>query len=406
MRPGPLHSIRPSTPPVRRLAALAILLLAVAVVASACSRDGSGAAAPAPSPPAELADSGLPPAIAVQDDRLVNADADPADRIPMVAATGARVSRVDVFWKDVAPERPADPTDPADPAYRFARVDDIVIRLADAGITPIVAVYNAPAWASGGVTTVSPTMPYNTVPPEPQAFADFMQAISRRYSGTVRVRGERLPPVRYWELWNEPNLSLFLAPEGGTGAWIDTYADMVRAAHPAVKRGGGDRTRVLVGAAGPRSSTGPGAVGALDWLRGLRVRDVPIDVWSQHIYPSAAPRQETPAVPAWGTLPILLAELAAWRPGLEIAITEAGYTTAETPYRRTHVTEQQQAEYLRDIAGLPVVRDPRVLVIVWFNLQDNPNWPAGLLRVDGSEKPGYAAFRDAAAGDQRPLPIG
>lgn len=388
-----------------RVAALAAVLALAALVggctdASTSEVPRSTATGPQLLP---VTDDGLPPAVAVQDDRLVNANADPAERTAMVAETGATVTRVDLFWKDIAPTRPADPADPADPAYDWTRADAILTGFAAKGITPIVAVFNAPQWATGGVTTVSPVMPYNSTPPDPAAFADFMRAVSTRYSGTFTAGGAPLPRVTHWELWNEPNLQLFMFPGTGTERWIDTYAAMVRAAYPAVKAGGGPDTVVLVGAAGPRSRTGKTAVGARDWLVGLRRRDVPLDMYSQHIYPAAAPREVTPAVPAWGTLDVLLTELDAWRPGLGIAITEAGYTTAETPYRKTFVPEEEQAANLRDIFRMPVVRDPRVRVIVWFNLQDNPNWPAGLIREDGSRKPSYEVFRELAAGPQRGL---
>lgn len=388
-----------------RLAALAAALALIPLIAG-CSEaptsevPRSTATGPQLLP---LTEEGLPPALAVQDDRLVNANADPAERTEMVASTGARTTRVDLFWKDVAPTRPADPTDPADPAYDWTRMDAILGGFAAKGITPIVDVFNAPAWATGGTTTVGPLTPYNSMPPDPAAFADFMRAVSTRYSGTFTAAGAILPRVTYWELWNEPNLKLFMYPTGGTRRWIDTYAAMVRAAYPAVKAGGGPDTVVLVGAAGPRSRTGANAVGARDWLTGLRRRDVPLDMYSQHIYPAAAPREVTPAVPAWGTLDVLLDELEAWRPGLGIAITEAGYTTAETPYRKTFVSEDAQAANLRDIVRMPAVRDPRVRVIVWFNLQDNPNWPAGLLREDGSPKPSYGVFSELARGRQRDL---
>ncbi|MCC6830381.1 MAG: cellulase family glycosylhydrolase [Thermoleophilia bacterium] len=388
-----------------RLAAIAAALALIPLVAG-CS-DSSNSEVPrstATGPqPLPLTDEGLPPALAVQDDRLVNANADPAERTAMVAQTGAKVTRVDLFWKDVAPARPADPTDPADPAYDWTRMDAILTGFAAAGISPIVDVFNAPAWATGGTTTVGPLTPYNSVPPDPAAFAEFMRAASTRYSGTFTAGGAALPKVTHWELWNEPNLKLFMHPAGGTQRWIDTYAAMVKAAYPAVKAGGGAGTVVLVGAAGPRSRTGANAVGARDWLVGLRRRDVPLDVYSQHIYPAAAPREVTPAVPAWGTLDVLLDELETWRPDLGIAITEAGYTTAETPYRKTFVSEEAQAANLRDILAMPAVRDPRVRVVVWFNLQDNPNWPAGLLREDGSQKPSYGVFTELAGERQRGL---
>ncbi len=375
---------------VRTIAALACAVT-LAFAAAACSGGDEAGTTQPPQLPTTAATPRA--AVAIQDDRLVNLDTPVAERIPMIAATGASMARIDVFWKDVAPTRPADPTDPADPAYRL---DQIVTGLAAHDVQPILAVFNAPEWASG-TTTVTPAMPYNSVPPDPEAFGQFMQAVSARYSGDFTHGGKKLPRVRFWELWNEPNQGIFLQPKGGTEAWLNTYAGMVKKGYAAVKRGGGKDTVVLVGATGPRGKTGPKAVGAKDWLNGIVARDLPMDAYSQHIYPAAAPRDVTPAVPSWATLPDLMDILHAWRPGADVYITEAGYTTAPTPYRKVAVTEDQQAQYLRDMFSLELTHDPHVKAVVWFNLQDNPNWPAGLVRVDGSEKPSYAVFKEIAA---------
>ncbi|HSJ72857.1 MAG TPA: hypothetical protein VK904_00955, partial [Miltoncostaeaceae bacterium] len=101
------------------------------------------------------------------------------------------------------------------------------------------------------------------------------------------------------------------------------------------------------------------------------------------------------AFPAWRTLPLLLEALDAVprRRGMPVYITEAGYTTARTPYRDVRVTRRQQARYLRQIARLPIVRSPRIRAVVWFNLQDNPDWPGGLRTRGGRPKPSHAAFR-------------
>ncbi len=60
------------------------------------------------------------------------------------------------------------------------------------------------------------------------------------------------------------------------------------------------------------------------------------------------------------------------------------------------VTPAQQARYLRQIMGLPVVRSGRIRAVVWFNLQDNPRWPGGLRRLDGRAKASHAVFRRLA----------
>ncbi|MGE0028576.1 MAG: hypothetical protein AB7O78_13295 [Thermoleophilia bacterium] len=339
---------------------------------------------------------------AVQDDHL---PVDPIEKIPeritMVADTGVTTTRVDVFWGDVAPTRPADPTNPADPAYDFSRYDLIFQSLAKEGITPIVSTYHTPAWASGGaVEPVGGRI--NTLAPDPQDYGAFMTALATRYSGSFTAPGgETLPRIAHFEIWNEPNLSGFLRPPGWddpslsieqlTQARLETYAAMDEAGYAGVKQGDPEAT-VIAGVGGPRSSTSRTGVGAVEWLRGLADEKIPLDAYSQHVYPAAPPLEETTVVPSWSTIGRFLTDLDAFRPGLDLYITEAGYTTSPTPFRDTQVTEDQQADYLEQIYSLPQLRSERIKTVVWFNLQDNADWPAGLLREDGSRKPSYGRF--------------
>lgn len=337
------------------------------------------------------------PVAAVQDDHLPVVPVEGLEtRLDMVAATGVTTTRVDLFWKDIAPGRPARPADPDDPAYDWTRADTILRGLQERGITPIVSVYNTPAWA-GTRPAPEPMPPVNTTTPDPRAFGAFMRALATRYSGTYTPPGADgpLPEIRYLELWNEPNLSGFLTPqvEDGRRVSLDNYAAMVRAATPAVRAANPDAV-VIVGVAGPRSSSSDTGTGALQWMRGLIARRVPISAYSQHIYPASPPTAETDVVPSWASVDRLLDNLDAAGPDIPLFITEAGYTTATTPYRDTKVTDEEQAQYLGEIYALPQLRNPRVRAVVWFNLQDNANWPAGLLREDGSEKPSYGVFRD------------
>lgn len=331
---------------------------------------------------------------AVQDDHL---STEPIETIParldLLADTGATTTRVDVFWSSVAARRPADPTDPADPAYDFSRIDTIFSGLAQRGITPIVSVYSAPAWATGGTTDGAP--PINRLAPDPGDYGRFMEAFATRYGGTFAgPGGETLPEVRFIEVWNEPNLSGFLIPPDQNPATrLDTYAALDRAAFAAIRAANPD-AKVLVGVGGPRSSSSATGIGAIPWLQGLRERDIPLDGYSQHVYPAAAPTVDTTVVPSWSSIGRVLDELDAWRadPPIPLYITEAGYTTAVTPYRDTAVTEAQQAEYLTQIFSLPQLHTDRIKAVVWFNLQDNASWPAGLLREDLTKKPSYDAF--------------
>jgi polysaccharide biosynthesis protein PslG len=362
---------------------LVALAVAVVIVAGAVVLSGGDDATP------------VGAVAAVQDDHL---PVDPIDTIParldMIAATGVTTTRVDLFWKDIAPSRPTRPSDPADPAYDFARADLIMLGLAKRDITPIVSVYNAPRWATGGPPSAAAVNPNS---PDPEDFGQFMGTLAARYSGGfISPGGEKLPEVRHFEIWNEPNLSAFFSPqfEGDQPVSLDTYAAMDRAAYPEIKKANADAV-VIVGVGGPRSSTSETGFGATDWLKGLRERNIPLDAYSQHVYPAAPPLADTTVVPSWATIGRVLDELDAWKPGLPLYITEAGYTTATTPYRTEKVTEEQQAEYLTEIYSLPQLRSDRVKAVVWFNLQDNVNWPAGLMREDLSRKPSYEAFTRA-----------
>ena len=367
------------------LIGLAAVAAAIVAVVGAVMLSGSDATAP------------IGAVAAVQDDHLAT---EPIETIParldLLAKTGATTTRVDLFWNSVAlgTSRPARPRDPADPAYDFARADLIMRGLADRGITPILSVYSTPAWASGGAVDAIGG-PVNRLAPDPKDYGDFMSAVATRYDGTFAgPAGETLPEVRYFEIWNEPNLDgFFQVPVKTPAARLDAYAALDVAAYPAIKDAN-PRAVVIVGVGGPRSSTTATGVGAIEWLRGLRTRDVPLDAYSQHVYPAAAPTVDTQVVPSWSSVGRVLDELDAWRaqPVIPLYITEAGYTTAATRFRDTKVTEEQQAEYLSQIFSLPQLRTDRITTVVWFNLQDNVDWPAGLLREDLSPKPSYDRF--------------
>jgi hypothetical protein len=240
-------------------------------------------------------------------------------------------------------------------------------------------------------------------------FGNFMQAMATRYNGRQPVPGygQRVT-ARHFEIWNEPNLQLFFRPQyrGRTPISITNYGKLVKAATPKIKRGNRS-AQVIIGVTGPKGKSDRTGQGTIDWMRGLRAQNLPFDHYSQHIYPAAGPRQATPAIPSWSTIPTLLRELDQFKNGRKrkMYITEAGYTTATTPFRKVRVTFAQQRTYLQQIWSLPTVQQPRIPAIVWFNLQDNPAWPAGLLTFNGTRKPSYAAFQQIARQSRVPADL-
>ena len=131
------------------------------------------------------------PIASVQDDALVNVrGAGLTARLDALAATGVKVTRVDVLWGEVAPRRPADARNPADPAYDWSRYDEIARGLQSRGITAILDFYRTPAWASRSGTPESA--------PRAADGARFAGAIARRYSGSfhtsMRLMRGSVPP--------------------------------------------------------------------------------------------------------------------------------------------------------------------------------------------------------------------
>ena len=350
--------------------------------------------------------TGVAGVAAIQDDVLATvALTDIPTRLALVQATNAKVTRVDILWSLVAPTPPLNAADPNDPAYDWRRTDAIFAGLAAADITPIVSTYSTPDWAVAGVNTPHPKTFYNPNAPTAAAFGAFIRAVATRYSGTFVPTGTIAPlaGVRHFEVWNEPNLKGFF--QFNRKSNLGKYKGLVKAAYTQIKAAN-PRAIVIAGVGGPSSTSTKGNVGARVWMNGLvDDKKVKFDAYSQHIYPSRGPRFFTKsyakAFPTWASLPEIFATLDRKKKGMKLYITEAGYTTAKTPFREVKVTPSQQKTFLREIFALKEVKSPRVAAVVWFNLQDNPNWPGGLLRLDGIAKPSYLAFRVAAS---RPIP--
>lgn len=347
----------------------------------------------------------------VQDDRLpVTPPSGLQARVNLLTTTGAKVTRVDLYWSTAAPTRPAAPTNPNDPAYNWTWADTIFGALHAAGITPIVTVWNPPVWAAGR-STGEPRNWNANAPKNAKDFANFMQALATRYNGTTNIPRQGPLTVKFFEIWNEPNLQFYFRPQykgkkgkkgkrGKAPASPGKYAKMVNLSTPAIKKVNPGAI-VLAGVAGPKGKSNSTGRGTLDWIADLRKAGMKnFTAYSQHIYPAASPNTITPAIPSWSTLPAVIKAVNTLPGGKskKLYITESSYTTAKTPYRTVAFTPAQQATYLTQIFALPLVRSARIPLVMWFQLQDNPSWPGGLYTSPAAAaKPSLAAFRAAAA---------
>ncbi|MDQ4048192.1 MAG: hypothetical protein M3131_02260, partial [Actinomycetota bacterium] len=282
----------------------------------------------------------------------------------------------------------------------------------------------APVWATAGDASERPRVGIH-----PMRLARFAKAVAKRYDGNYEPPGGsgRLPAVRAFTIWNEPNLPDFLGPQ-----WQDPgtrrlpasphlYRRMVAAAYPAIKSVQPGST-VLVGGL---AAYGRGGVAPLRFLRELACVDellrplqrpecagfrrLPGDGFAYHPYstrtfPNHAERTATPddaPLARLGELAKLLSALVAGGrldPGLrDLYLTEYGYET--NPPDPGAPFGPERAARMSSWAEAIATRVPAVRTVAQFLVRDLPgragaqregrlsDWQSGFLFLDGRPKP-------------------
>jgi hypothetical protein len=303
------------------------------------------------------------------------------------------IMKTTVYWFNVAPRRPANAANPFDPAYRWEDLDEFVRQAQDRDIEAMLTIWGTPSWAGPG---------RNRMPRRLADLTNFARALSTRYSG--RYRG--YPYVRFYSVWNEPNLTLFLAPQfdsRGRSVAPGLYARLYRAAFTGLKAGS-PTAQVAIGETSARGrdrdhptasdTHSPGKFAELLSKARPRLR---FDAYAHHPYSSPVNQPPTQVV-RWPnvsmtTLPRFGAQLDKWfgRKNTPIWLTEYGHETRpETP---RGVTYTQQASFMRTAFGM-ARRNPRVSMLIWFIMRDNPvnKWQSGLMTQGGLEKPAFDLF--------------
>jgi hypothetical protein len=209
-----------------------------------------------------------------------------------VRRAGARAVRLTAIWSEMVPggeTRPPgfDPMNPNDPRYYWASLDMRVRMARRFNLEPIVTFVTAPRWAQ---------MPGRTWP-HLTDLAVFAEAAARRYSGIT----PSIPRIRYWQVWNEPNLSAYLNPQldGRRAASPIYYRQMINAVSTALHAVHRDNVVVAAGLAPFTTATG---LGPLHFMRVMlcmgknfkptcRARSH-FDIWAHHAYTSGGPNHE------------------------------------------------------------------------------------------------------------------
>ena len=206
------------------------------------------------------------------------------------ATNNASIVRSLVTWADVAPTKPSNAADPFDPAYRFDDLDEFVRNAQKNNAEVLLTLWGTPKWANGNKGR-------NYLPTSMTDFQNFAKAVATRYSG--RTAG--YPFVRFYGIWNESNLGLFLSPQFNSKGQIVSpaaYAKLAAAGYAGIKAG---NSKALV-AIGETSSSGRDkkkagasdavAPGTFAQMVAKANKKLKFDAWAQHPYP--VPVNQTP----------------------------------------------------------------------------------------------------------------
>ena len=342
------------------------------------------------------------------------------------AAAGAGIVRIDVGWPvSDAVRRPVgfNARNPADPHYDFTQ-DDAAIKAAAADGLRVLAVFTgAPRWARG---TRSPGgRVAGSWRPDPQAVGDYGIALATRYSGRYpdpAAPGHMLPRVAALQVWNEPNLSLYLSPQwsGGRAVAPVLYRRMLNAVYRGVKAVDPHALVVAAGTAPFGDPPGGQRLPPVDFWRdllcltqagaGLQAARCPdpvhFDVFAHHPYSVGSPtasalEPDDVSIPDLGKLTRLVQ--AAERVGTVLPreahplwITEVSYDSRPPDPQGVPILEQ--ARWLEQT--LAELWREGAQAVFWNQVGDQPPIPSygataqsGVYYLGGRPKPALTAFR-------------
>jgi hypothetical protein len=321
--------------------------------------------------------------------------------LDQVRSTHATIVRTLVTWPNIAPKRPANAADPFDPAYQFDDLDELVRNTQARDMEIIITLWGTPKWANGGKTP-------NFLPRRLSDFTAFARAVASRYSG----RFPGYPYVRFYSIWNESNLQLFLAPQfdaAGKSVAPRNYAKLAAAGYSGVKAGNRSAS-VAIGStssagrdkplAGKSATHSPGRFAQLVAAANPRLK---FDAWAQHPYPVPANQKPLQKV-KWpnvtlSAFPRFEKSLDTWfkRKNVRIWITEYGHEVKQDGETKG-ISRSQQAAYAAQALAV-AKKDPRVDMFIWFVFRDHSTsqWQSGLRTTTGTAKPSLGRFTSAAA---------
>lgn len=340
----------------------------------------------------------------------------------------AGIVRLNIAWGKVAPNRPPSDAVASDPSWSGydwtvfdGAVGDAQARKLQVQLTVAGA---APRWAEG--QRRPRWAPPGSWRPDVKAYAAFAHAAAVRYSGAYTPPGAiaPLPRVRYWQAWNEPNLSIYLTPQWQrlghrwAPASPTTYRAMLDAFYATVKSVQPDALVLSAGTAPYGDLPGGERMPPAQFVRSLFCLDesahraqpctnpARFDILDHHPY-----SVQGPFFRAFNRDDVAIADLGKLTGPLRRA--ERLHTIGGAHHHQVWVTELSWDSSPPDPHGVPAATQARwleqslallwqegVSTAMWYLIVDSPAVPSyaasyqsGVYLLDGRPKPAATAFR-------------
>ena len=318
-------------------------------------------------------------------------DAQLDQRMADIAASGAKWVRFDFNWATIQPDNAA--------SYNWTAYDKLVGAAQKHNLFVLGILDFTPAWARANACKGSDKCP----PANDQNFAAFAKAVANRY----KDRG-----LHDWEVWNEPNNPQFWQPSADPAG----YARLLQATAKSLRAADKD-VYIITAGLSPQETNGK-SYSPIDFLAGVYKAGAKGSFDAVADHPYTFPLSPKSGVfQAWNQMAdpqnsLRHVMLANGDQAKKIWITEYGAPTGgpgplstianpnldQHPYK---VDEALQAKLLSDALDLYKSYN-WVGPFMYYSYQDagttqdtNENF-FGLVRADGSQKPAYQVFRDAA----------
>ncbi|MDI6758722.1 MAG: family 1 glycosylhydrolase [Candidatus Omnitrophota bacterium] len=285
--------------------------------------------------------------------------------VALVKEIGAGRVRMDFLWSDI---------EPLPGIFEFEKYDNIVelLNKNNIGILGILN-YNV-QWASKSGKW--------NCPPNDKLFISYCQNVVERYKDKIK----------YWEIWNEPDSSIYWEPQDG----LVSYCALLKKVYPAIKEIDPE-IKVLNGGLS-------GGYRSVNRLYDCGVKDY-FDILNMHIFDTPLNPDAVKAVTSYPKLAhqvmvrnsdkdkkIWITEIGC--PGIPGNIETKNWWFGENP------DELKQAKWLKQVYT-ELLRDKNIEMVFWAFFRDcKGHWLDGtdyfgLVRWDFSQKPAYFAFKES-----------